>query len=258
MRRWRCAGAAAAAAAIFVVCWVDASLHPARANDDKTTMLLFSGHDIWRNSAFLYGGLLVAPGGFDRDGLMLKLLYSNGAYRYKSGYLGGREVIGAQFVGDLMPGWRIKRHGVEIKFFFGLDVEQHRLWPNDPSGKLRGGAIGARVAAEFWYEPTPATLLTGDISLASIAINNSARLAYGWRVFEDGWRVFDERLGGGGFYLGPEIQYFASDGYRHWRIGSHLTGLKIGRYEWSAAIGWASDSDSRSSPYVRLNFLTRR
>jgi hypothetical protein len=61
-----------------------------------------------------------------------------------------------------------------------------------------------------------------------------------------------------GFYMGPEAQYFASDGYRHLRLGAHLTGLKTDTYEWSAAAGWARASDGEQGPYVRLNVVTRR
>jgi hypothetical protein len=240
--------AAASAVAAFIVCCV--SVFAALAGDDEdATVILFSGRDLWRNGAFAYGGLLVAPGGFEDDGLMLKLVLSGGLYRYNAGSLGGQEVVGSEMVGQILPGWRIKRGGVEAKIFFGLDIERHTLWPDDPANKLRGSDIGARFAAEFWYEPTDRTMINGDLSLSTIATNNSARIAYGWRVLED---VL------GGFYLGPEVQYFASDGYRHLRVGAHITGLKGEAYEWSAAAGWAGDSDQRASPYVRLGVATRQ
>jgi hypothetical protein len=250
MDRGGCVRAATAFAAVCMLCCVGASAGPAWAgDDDDVTVILFSGRDIWRNGAFMYGGLLIAPGGFDQDGPMLKLLYTGGLYRYNSGNLGGDQVIGSELTGAVLPGWRIKRHGVEAKFFFGPDFERHRLSPDDPSNKLRGNAFGLRMAVEFWYEPTPATMVTGDLSLTTIATNNSARLAFGWHVFDDLL---------GGFYVGPEIQYFASDGYRHLRLGAHVTGMKTDNYEWSAAGGWASDSDGRTSPYLRLGFMTRQ
>jgi len=102
-----------------------------------------------------------------------------------------------------------------------------------------------RVAADFWYEPTPTTMLAADGTLSSIVTSNSAHLAYGWRVFDM-------------FYAGPETQLFASEGYRQFRFGAHLTGLKTDNYEWSAAAGWAEDSGKRSSPYLRFGVLTRR
>ncbi len=60
-------------------------------------------------------------------------------------------------------------------------------------------------------------MIAADLSLTTIATNNSVRVAYGWRVLED---IV------GGFYVGPEAQYFASDGYRQWRLGAHITGLQ--------------------------------
>jgi hypothetical protein len=113
---------------------------------------------------------------------------------------------------------------------------------------LRGNFLGLRMAFEVWYEPSPSSMVAADASLSSIATSNSARVAYGWRVFE-------EMLGG--VYLGPVIEYFGSDGYRHLRLGAHLTSMKAEEIEWSAAAGWAQDSQGRASPYVRLNMLRR-
>lgn len=241
--------AAMLVAAVFVVCSLCGSSQVAIAGeDDDPTVIIFSGRDIWRNGAFAYGGFITAPGGFEQDGLMLKVLLSAGVYRYTSQGL-GEDVIGAEGLTRVTPGWRIKRAGVEAKIFFGLDFERHKLWPDDPGNRLRGSDIGAHIAVELWYEPTTTTMMTGDLSLSTIATNNSARLAFGWHVLSDIT---------GGFYTGPEIQYFASDGYRHLRLGAHITGMKAGGYEWSAAGGWAGDTEGRASPYLRLGFMVRR
>jgi hypothetical protein len=236
--------AAVSIAAAFVVCCVAAG--PSRADDDdEARVLLFSGRDIWRNGAFAYGGLLLAPGGVDQDGINLKLMLAGGLYRYNAGSLGGQQVVGAETVLQVLPGWRVKRGDLEVKVFFGVDAEKHSLWPDDPSNLLRGHSFGVRFATEFWYEPTPTTMVAGDASLSSIATSNSARAAYGWRVLDQ-------------FYFGPEIQYFGSDGYRHLRLGAHFTALKTDNNEWLAAGGWARDSDGHSSPYVRLGVVMRQ
>jgi hypothetical protein len=245
-RGWSAAVFAAAALMFCCVCTVASAI---AQEDDETRVILFSGRDLWRDGAFAYGGLLVAPGGFEDDGLLLKLLFSGGVYRYRAGDLDRQTVIGAEGAAQILPGWRIKRHGVEMKFFFGPDFERHKLWPDDPGNRLRGGDIGLRMNFEFWTEPTANTVVNGDLSLSSIATSWSGRIAYGWRVFQD---LFED-----GFYLGPELQYFNSDGYRHTRVGLHITELKAGTYEWSAAAGWARDSDGRSGPYLRLDVLQR-
>jgi hypothetical protein len=219
------------------------------SEDEDTQTMLFSGRDIWRNGAFAYGGFIYAPGGLDQDGLLLKILLSGGLYRYQASNLGGERVTGAEWLAQVLPGWRIKRGNAEFKFFMGPDIQVHRLQPDDPQNKLRGRSFGLRMAAEFWYEPTPNTMIASDVSLSSIATSDAARIAYGWRILDDML---------GGVYVGPELQYFGSDGYRHLRIGAHITTMKTADIEWSAAAGWARDSADRSSPYLRLNLLKRQ
>jgi hypothetical protein len=53
------------------------------------------------------------------------------------------------------------------------------------------------------------------------------------------------------------MQYFHSDQYRHHRFGLHITSMKTEATEWSAAAGWARDSDGRSGPYLRLGLSSR-
>jgi len=246
---WRGRGWSTALAALGLWCVCAASAAYA-GEDEERTFILFSGRDLWRNGAFAYGGLLIAPNGFDDDGMLLKLLLSGGVYRYTAGDLGGDGVIGAEWGAQVLPGWRIKRHGVEAKFFFGPDWERHKLWPDDPGNRLRGVQFGLRMAVETWAEPTTDTMIASELSLSTLATQWNGRIAAGWRVLDD---MFED-----GFYIGPEVQYFGADGYRHLRLGAHLTGLKAENYEWSAAAGWARDSDGQMSPYVRLNMMTRR
>jgi Cellulose biosynthesis protein BcsS len=245
--RVRAAAFVAAACVVGGVCvsagrvWAD----DIWANDKAARVILFSGSDIWRNGIFAHGGLLWSPAGIDSEGFTLKAMLSGGRYRYNSGDLGSVQVTGTEMTAQLLPGWRFKGDHLEVKVFMGLDVQSHRLSPDDPSNQLHGHSVGMRVAADLWYEPTPTTMVAADGSLGSIVTSDSARLAYGWRMFEQ-------------FYVGPETQLFASDGYRQFRFGAHLTGLKTGSYEWSAAAGWAEDTSRRSSLYVRLGVLTRQ
>ena len=235
--------AAASAVAAFLFCCVCVAC-PADAGDDEDArILMFSGRDLWGKGAFLYGGFLIAPGGFEMDGFMLKLGYATGVYRYTSQYLGGERVIGSAIKVDVLPGFRIKRGPVEMKFFFGLDLEWHQLWPADPSNKLSGYAHGLRFAGEFWWDITPELVAFGDLSLSTVVSTNSFRLAVGKLYFQ-------ETLNG--LYVGPEFQYFGAEGYGHTRLGLHLTSMKTETYEWSAAVGWARDNDKKGMAYARL------
>lgn len=244
----RCVGrvsVAVTAAAAFLACYVCVSTGPARAGDDGAHFLLFSGTDLRRDGQFMHGGLLWSPGGLDHEGFMLKVMISGGRYRYMSGAFNNAWVIGTDGEAQVLPGWRFKRDRLEFKVFAGLDIKNDITSPYDPDARLRGTSLGARAAVKLWFEPTPVSMLAADASLASIATSYSARVAYGWRLRD--W-----------FYLGPEGQTFACIGYSQLRFGAHLTGLKTGLWEWSAAAGWSEDSDRRSSLYLRLGVLTRR
>jgi len=243
-RRWGASILVAAALAPGVSPLASAS------EDDDPTTLQFSGRDAWRNGVFAYSGFLYAPGGFERDGFMLKLLMNGGVYRYWPGSMPGQEVRGAEWQLQVLPGFRIKRGAAEMKFFFGPEWQKHWLWPDDPGNKLRGQNFGARFAAELWSEPTPETLIAGDVSLGTLSTSQSARLAFGWRIS-------GELLNGEFFYLGPELQVLDSDGYRQSRVGLHLTSMKTDDVEWSAAIGYARDTDGQSSPYFRLGLAQK-
>ena len=241
MRRGVCVSAARSFAAAGLIVGAFITAGTARADDDdEARFILFSGRDIWRNGIFAHGGLIYAPNGFDDDGLMFKVLLSGGVYRYVSGATGQR-IYGVENTVQVLPGWRVKRGDFEAKIFMGPDLERHWLWPNDPSNNLRGRSFGLRVAADFWYEPTPSTLAAMDFTMATASASAYLRVAVGWRVI-------DEQ-----FYFGPEIAFFGTDSYRQVRLGGHFTAMKTGNMEWTAAGGWARDSDRQSSPYVRLN-----
>jgi Cellulose biosynthesis protein BcsS len=248
MRSRRRLSATAIVVAMFVFCLSAVTGRARDGDDEDARIMLFSGRDLWRHGGFVHRGIVFAPSGFDHDGLLLKLLFSGGIYRYRASDLGDRHVFGVGVMSQVLPGWRIKRGNAEFKLFFGPEAQKHYLFPDDPSNRLRGSSIGLRIAAELWYEPTPETMLAADVSLSSIATENSARAAYGWRIL-------NEMLGG--IYVGPETQYFGSHGYRNLRVGAHITSMRAEDTEWSAATGWAWDSQARASPYVRINVLKR-
>jgi hypothetical protein len=245
MCRRRCVSAAAIVAAASLICCVGVRSGPARAGDDGAKLLFFSGTDLWRDGQFLYGGVLWSPGGLDRDGFTVKAVLSGGRYRYVSGALGNVAVTGSEEEAQILPGWRFTRGTLELKVYAGIDIKNDTTSPTDPGNRLHGISVGARAAVDLWYEPTPTTMLAANASLTSIDADYSARLAVGWRLL-------------GFAYIGPEAQTFACANYSQWRLGLHITGLKTGAWEWSAAGGWSSDSDSRSGGYVRLGLLTRR
>ena len=218
--------------------------------------MLFTGADLWRNGGFAHAGVMWAPAGLDNEGFVVKLAIGGGLYRYRSDALGGLEVTGYKTDATVLPGWRFRRGDLFVTVFAGLDWQRHKLLPDDPTAGLRGEYFGLRAAVELWHQPTPTTMLAADAAATTIGPSYSARVAYGFRLFEH-------------FYVGPEISGFTSNGnYQQYRAGIHVTGLKFSKfsrtylewlnYEWSAGFGFARDSDHRQSLYLRLGLLVRQ
>lgn len=233
------------AAAMLVVLGHDIARADGFARSDDT-LLYFAGTDAWRHGGFSYGGLLWAPEGLDREGFTFKMLIGSGTYRYISGALGDATVNGNQVTGFALIGRRFVSGKTFVTMLGGLDVQHHTTSPYDPGSDLNGTHAGLRGAIEFWHEPDATTMIAGDASVSSIGPSYVARLAFGWRIAD-------------AFYLGPEAAGFASrDTYRQLRAGLHITGLRYSWIEWSAAAGWAMDSDDRNGFYARIGMHVRR
>lgn len=204
--------------------------------------LYFSGFDLWRNGSSFYGGLQWAPGGLASDGFMLKVLLAEGTYRYRSGT---NEIRGTGLLAAILPGWRIKRSDLEVKVFAGLDLQNHRLSPDDLTNSLRGNHAGLRVSADLWWQPQNAMMLASSISGSTIGNSFGIRGAAGWRIMDR-------------FWAGPEIETSGDEVYRQYRIGAHVTSFKTGAFEWALGAGYVEDNSRRSGAYGRVSLLTRQ
>jgi hypothetical protein len=240
----RGAGALAAAvmAAAALVCGASAVLSETAGPTGPLT-LFFAGTDLWRYGQFMHGGVVLSPGGLDADGFVLKLMVGGGRYSFFSGGL-NQDVEGRAFSATAMPGWRFRRGDFIATVYAGADLQDHRLSPDDPGARLRGRYFGARIAGEAWYQPDARTMVAASAMLSSIGPTGSARLALGWK-------------GSAPVFIGPEAQMFWCADFSQLRIGAHVTGLRLDAFEWTAAGGWAIDSDERTGAYVRLGVIAR-
>ena len=128
--------------------------------------------------------------------------------------------------------------------FAGLELERRTLTPGLPA-QTSNVRIAAHVAAETWWEPIPAMMLTSSLSATNNLKAWSARGAAGWRAFDQVW-------------TGPEILASGDVFSRQFRIGGHLTGLKLAAFEWSVAAGFVQDNFARNGLYGRVGLLVRQ
>lgn len=233
---------AALTAAAIGVAWLRSE--PAQAGGSGTpSYLLFSGTNIWRFGAFLYGGLLWSPGGLDNSGFTFKSLLSTGDYSYYSGGL-DQNINGAMFSAAMMPGWHFRQGGLNVSVFAGPTLQDYRLTPADPGSRLQGLYFGAQFGADIWYEPTAATMVAVNGGVASIGPTGYLHGAFGYRLFAPA-------------FVGPKTQAFWCGEYDEFQFGVHVTGLHVDAFSWSAGAGWGLTSDNRSSPYLHFGVETR-
>jgi len=239
VRVWKSLVSAVVAAPISLC----AAAKAADNTPDTRSLLLFAGTDLWRDGAFLHGGLVWSPAGLDADGFTLKLLLVAGRYTYPSSGL-NTDVDGTLLSASVLPGWRLNLNGIIVGLYTGPVIQDYRLTPDDPSSHLRGRYGGAQVAADVWYEPTPTMMVAVNGTMLSIGPTGSLRGALGWRNTEP-------------YFVGPEAQAIWCGNYQQLRIGAHITGFRNNGLEWSAAGGWASESFGRQGPYLRLGVTAR-
>ncbi len=113
------------------------------------------------------------------------------SYQYLSGALGDIEVTGRQFTGFAMAGYRFVRDKLFVTVFAGLDVQDHRLTPDDPDQPSARHPCRHPRRDRILVRAGCSKMWAADVSASSVGPSYSARVAVGWRLFD-------------AFYLGPE------------------------------------------------------
>jgi len=237
----RVVGAAVVAVASMLLGTMLGRADPAAPN--APAFLLFGGTDLWRYGGFLYGGTVWSPGGLNAGGFTLKVLVNGGRYTYNSGALNSK-VDGTMASGAALPGWRFVHDSLTVSVFAGPVVQDYRLAPYDPGSRLHGFYAGGQVATDIWLEPTAKTMAAVNGSFTSVGPTGYLRGALGYRVFD-------------AMFVGPETAMLWCANFQQLEVGGHVTGWHSNGIEWSAAGGWARDSNRRSGPYLRLGVSTK-
>ncbi|WP_170149815.1 cellulose biosynthesis protein BcsS [Rhodoplanes roseus] len=208
-------------------------------------LLLFGGTDFWRAGGFLHGGFAWAPDGLAHDGPVFKVLAGAGTYQYR---VGRTPIEAAQTLLSVTPGWIFRRDRFIAVVHGGIDLQDQWTLPVDPGNPLRGPHAGMRLGLETWWEPLQDVMVKSHATWSSTGHGWGAGAAAGYRMLQTWY---------GGLFVGPEVQAYGDATYHQLRAGLHGTALQYGPYQWSAGMGWVTDSDHRSGLYVRIGVLTK-
>lgn len=190
----------------------------------------------------LVGGLFALSKYIDTSGPRLWATGGGGWYQF--GAMNGT-VRGVYTAGDVLFGYGFVGDSSEINLLAGLSAENDTLSQYDPTDPVVGTAFGPKVRGEAWINPTPQTLVYAEGEYTTVFRTYWTSAKYGVDVF--GKQVF----------VGPEVTAFGDERSNQWRLGGHVTQLKLGKIEFDVSAGYAHDSLVGSGAYGHVEISTQ-
>jgi len=198
---------------------------------------LYFGVD-WTSHRSLAGymGVLYAPGGMEQSGLRLAAFGLLGDYRY----LGGDgELFRGKFASvDGLVGWSKVFENGAVTLSIGANYQDHRIRPFDADNTVVGSKTGFKFQGDLWVNPTERTLV---YALASYSTAFSTYYSVG--------RLGYDFLSNGVFF-GPEVGGLGNDRTDQFRVGAHLTDIKLGPAKVTLSGGWMRERDEGTGWYA--------
>jgi hypothetical protein len=176
----------------------------------------------------------------DQSGVRLRVGGLGGAYNYIPSTPGLGRVHGAMEGGSFMAGYEWVAERATIAVFGGAEITNTSLSPNDPNNVVKGLRGGLKFGVDFYVTPTDFTMISG---VAYYSTNFNAyygRLKFGMAIANH-------------VYVGPEALALGDDFFQQWRMGGHVTGLRLGILQMGASAGFLNDRVRGAGAYGILD-----
>ena len=179
-----------------------------------------------------------ATGTLRDSGARLRVQAIGGRYEYTTG--GGTPVTGTQVEGSLLAGYEWVGARSAVAAYLGVTARDNQISVADPHNPVVGTTVGLKGVLEAYAEPTARTMASGYASYATAHNAYFGRLRFGYDV---GDRIF----------VGPELAALGDDFFQQWRIGAHVTGLRLGPFDLALAAGVLSDRRQGLGAFTTLD-----
>jgi hypothetical protein len=181
------------------------------------------------------------PYGFlDQSGMRLRLAATIGTFTYMSTVEGVGEVRGDQGVITLLGGYEWVAPTMTAAVYGGLDVWRNSFDKFDPSNETGGTTMGFKLAADVYVNPTRFTMASANVTFSTAHQSYYGRFKVGMAVTE---KVF----------IGPELVAIGDSFSQQYRMGVHVSGLRVGPLQFGLAGGYMSDRMRGSGGYGTLD-----
>jgi opacity protein-like surface antigen len=201
-------------------------------------VLTFSTVDVSRRSfgAWL-GGLISLSQDLDTSGPRVMLLGGGGRYRYPA--IGGA-ITGTYAFGDVLAGYGFEGDNYSINLLAGVNAVNHMLSRFDPTNSVQGTEAGFKVYGSAYVNPTARTMYFGEADFSTAFETVSTAHKFGYDFF--GTQIF----------IGPEASYYRDERSDEWRVGAHVSGIKLGALQLDVSAGYSDDDIIGDGAYGRL------
>lgn len=161
-----------------------------------------------------------------------------GVYSYTTG--ANRFVSGQQQAGAVSMGYEWISRNLSYSLYLGLIGQDNHLSVADPNNPVVGAGMGIKTSVEAYYKPSAKTMLSAYTSFSTVHGSYYMRLKGGWQVTD-------------GIYAGPELSFLGDDFSSQWRMGAHMTGVKMGALQLGLSGGIMNDRVLGSGGYAILD-----
>ena len=181
----------------------------------------------------------------DESGMRLRIGGLAGYYKYTATAPGIGNVTGREMAGYALGGYEWVRKNMTFAVYGGVEVQNRTLSKPDPNNNAVGASWGFKTAIDFYANPTSYTMVSGNFTYSTNYNAYYARMKAGIAVASQ-------------IFVGPEVLFLGDDFYRQWRVGAHVTGVKLGALQIGVSGGFVSDRRNGRGAYgildTRLQF----
>ena len=215
-------------------------LTKARSSDETESNIMgFSGIDVSKFSTSGWVGTLIAPSkDLDTSGPRVWVVGEAGGYMYFSGATAFRGVYES---GEVLAGYGFEGDNYSINLLAGPNAVNHVVSPYDPTNHVQGTEGGIKVRADAYLTPTTGMMSYTEGEYSTAFQTYWARQKFGFDV-----------TNGQQIYVGPEVAVLGDERFNQWRVGGHISNMKVGKLEIDISAGFADDSIVGKSAYGHL------
>jgi hypothetical protein len=196
----------AACVVLLLFTWANA----AGATEKRQAYEVDAGFDAAPRSLYWYTAAIAAVNGdIAKSGFLLRTYGSIAAFEYATTAVAGT-VDGELWQVDVMPGYQFVRGNATFGGYAGVDFQQARLSPNDPTNQVNGTATGVKVEGHVYlYADATQPIEAGLAGQYSTAFDTYyAELRVGARLLDK-------------LFVGPDASVDGDTGYDAQRLGGY-------------------------------------